>query len=434
MENPMEQELHAYNGLDLLASQLALSVDDLNAQIRDNPKKILGQVEALERGALVMPLAQDLELKGSESAFITCGTDLHQNFAKLVRRLAHGAELKAPPMVAPTEEIKAFLQEKVKASFNRLIDGVVGSISIGRIAETYAKDRDLKMVVQHFGELVSLYLSKPMMLSHFMSAFASDGPLDLIEKNTRSAFVAMAALRYHESAHLLTPNDRRQQLIAMGLAILFQDIFCLIHGVAHVDEDQEHPLRSAEIARQIGLPVNCITTIRHHHRTMDANGVPILKTKAPSLPENMAAATNAFILCLTTKSFPLDVNQSLYVLSYYADRFFFAKDCVQALGRVSIGERKQQIITKALKYIKQCPHGKRPFLWDVRTAVPNRFLCQDSRCEHLTNESVRLYHGLYFNGLDQGLDVPKGEYRKCGYLTKLFNCWLLELFQDASVN
>jgi hypothetical protein len=434
MENPMLQELQAYNGFELLCSQLSLNMDELNAQIKDDPRKILDQVEALAAGALAMPLEQDLQLKGSDSAFITRGTDLHQNLGKLIQRMARGAELKAPPIIAPTEEITTFLQEKVGASFNRLIKGVMGNITVGRIAQIYDKDRELKMVAQHFGEVVSLYLSKPMMLSPFLQAFTSDGPLDLMEKNTRSAFVAMAALRYHENTQMLTSNYRRRQLVEMGLAVLFQDVFCLIEGVTHVDEDPEHASRSADIAHQIGLPVNCIATIRHHHRTMDTDGAPILKNQVPSLPENMAAVTNAFIHCLTTESLALDINQSLYVLSYYADGLYFAKDCVQALGRICIGERKQQILTKALQFIKQCPHGERPFLWDVRTAVPNRFLCQNSRCEHLTNEMVTLYHGLLFDGPDQGLHVPKGHYRKCGHITKLFNCWLLELFQDAVMN
>lgn len=430
----MQQVSQAYNGFDLLCSELALSMDELNARILEDPQKLLDQVNALENGSLVMPLQNDLLLKGSESAFITNGTDFRQHLAKLIQRMARGAELKTPPMIAPTKEITAFLQEKVKTSFNRVIKGVMGSINIGGIAAAYDKDRDLRKVADHFGELASRYLSKPMTLSPFLHAFTGEGPLDLIEKNTRSAFVAMAALRNHASIRKQTSDDRRRQLIEIGLAVLFQDLFCLIQDAPHADDDPEHALRSAEIARQIGLPANCIATISHHHRTMDEGGAPILATQSPSVQENMAAVINAFVHCLSAESLALDVNQSIYVLSHYADGRYFAKDCVQALGQICIGEGKQQIMAKAFQFIKQCPLGERPFLWDVRTAVPNRFLCQNPGCEHLTNETVVLYYGVHFDGPTKAIDIPKGQYRKCGYITKLFNRWLLKLYQGAALN
>jgi hypothetical protein len=428
------QETQAYNGFELLCSELALSMDELNARILETPQKLLDQVQALENEALVMPLQQDLLLKGSETAFITSGTDLHQHLAKLIQRMARGAELKAPPMIAPTEEITAFLQEKVKASFSRLMDGVIRRIKIGYFAKAYDRDRELKTVTQHFGELVSRYLAKPLMLSPFLRAFTHKGPLDLIENNTHSAFVAMGALRNHDYCRNMAADDRQRQLIEIGLSMLFQDVSLMIDGGTHRDDDPEHALASADIARQIGLPANCSTTIRHHHRTMDEDGAPLLKIRTPSLSENMAAVTNAFVHCLTTSGLGLDVNQSLYILSYYADGGYFAKDCVQALGRACVGEVKQQIIIQALRIIRQCPNGERPFLWDVRTAIPNRFLCRHSDCPHLTNETVILYEGVHFDGPGAAIDIPKGGYCKCGYLTNQFNRWLLKHFQSATTN
>lgn len=428
----MQQDYQAYNGFELLCSELDFSLEELLLRVSSDPQMVLDKLNALGTEAMVMPLQRDLFLKGSETPFITGGTDLRQHLFKIVQQMGHGVEFEMPPMITPTSEITAFLQEKIGASFNRLISRVVGSIKIGKVAEAYDRDRDLKLVAEHFGELASRFLSKPLILSNFLHLFTGNGPLDVIDNSTRTAFVAMAALKSHE--RFSTSGDSRRQLLEIGLAVLFQDVSCLIEEREHDEKDPSHPIRSAEIAREIGLPKICIAPIRHHHRSIDDEGAPILAHQAPTLFENLVAVTNAFTHCISTESFGLDVNQTFYVLSHYADRHYFAKDCLQALGRVCIGERKQLIISKAIYFIRQCPHDGRPFLWDVRTEVPNRFLCQDLGCQEITNEEVILYESVRFDGPTEAIEIPKGRYCKCGRITKLFNLWLLKMFQGVCRN
>lgn len=428
----MLQEVNAYNGFELLCSELNMGQAEFTACIQNEPEKIIEQINTLEIAAFPMQLERDVRLKGNETPFITRGTDLRPHFTKLIQQIARGSEFEAPPMIAPSAEINDFLRKKIGHSFNQIIGKVAATIQIGKVNEIYKMDRDLKAIADQFSELISQYLSTPAMITGFLRFFTDGAASGQIEQNTRIAFVAMAALSSHEEFSQQADDVRRWQLIEMGLAMLFQDIACLLDNIRHDDNEQTHAPRSAQIAEKIGLPAPCIETIRHHHRTMDDDGFPILSTQKPSLLQNMAVITNSFIYCLTNEALRLDLDQVIYVISHYAELQYFAQDCLRALGKVCIGERKQRIISKAYQIMRQCPSGGQALLWDVSTSLPNRFICRNKHCEHITDEEVTVYHSIRYDGPTRPIEIPKGHYHKCGHLTYLFNQWLLQLMMDGT--
>lgn len=414
----------SYNGFDLLCCELDIDLETLHTCIRSDPQQIIQQINRLEIAAFPMLLEKELRLKGSQTPFITSGTDLRLHLSKIFQQMARGSQFETPLEIRATKEITAFLQKKIGKTFSRLTEKIVASTPIGKLSEFYDKENDLKVIANHFGELVSRYLSTPVMISSFLHVLRDDKSEDVVEQSTRSAFVAMAALSCHEDFSLQSDHLRQKGLVEMGLAILFQDIACLVEDTAHDKADPEHCPKSAAIAKEMGLPAGCIAAIGHHHRTVDENGNPILTTQTPSLLENMAVVINDFLHCITSKILNLDVDQAFYVLSHYADNLFYAKDCLRALGRLCIGEDKQQIISKAFYFIRQCQFNGRPFLWDISTPFPNRFLCQKNTCRHLRLQEIILYHSIQFDNPVHPMKIPAGRYFKCDLLTKQFNNWL----------
>jgi hypothetical protein len=65
-------------------------------------------------------------------------------------------------------------------------------------------------------------------------------------------------------------------------------------------------------------------------------------------------------------------------------------------------------------------------LWDVRTQLPNRLICNRTKCPHLSGEMVVLYEAIAFAHPGVNFTIPAGHYYKCILLTRQLNRWMLE--------
>ena len=423
-----------YNAVEMLSDELDISLEEFQQRCIETPDLVIDQIRTNELLSKPLQLACDVKLKGSETPFITKGTDLGQHLDQFIQSLARNSEFESSPQILPTEEINHYLQEKIGQKFDKLIKKLLESKKIGIAYKTFDNDPDLKNIINHFGELIREYISTPMTIAGLLNAFKAKGLVNLIEQSTRTAFVAMAVLNNHTGFARQTGENRKDRLIKLGLSVLFQDIACILDPISYLPSDDKHSECSSDIAAEMGLPAKCVETIRHHHRTKDTAGDPILSTQAPPMPESVAVVTNDFMRCISSKELALSIDEAIYVLSYFADQQFYDRESVQALGQICIESRKQLIISKALNLMKQCPNEGRPLLWNANSALPNRLICINTNCNHISEEEVNVYQDILFHGPLTDFKIPKGKYYKCKLLTRLLNMWLLnsELFKKAN--
>lgn len=423
----MESEV-LYNFYELAGNELGITTDRLLDDIQTRPGEISRHIRSKPLSRIPCLLGNDLVLNGSKAAFISKGSDLWEHLDAYFQRLARQAEFTSPPLIAPSEQINDYLVEKIGNQLGTIAEKLASEKKTGRIYEQFQKLEDLQRVAEQFGSVAGRYLSSEEMISGFLHALTSGRGRDLVVESTRAAFVAMAVLRCHEE--LATPDKTRifQRIIEMGLTVLFQDVSHILSDSAHAAEDQGHADESARIAESMGLSALARETIRHHHRVVDTDGQPILMKLVPPLEERVAVVTNAFLKCISESRFNLDPDRAIYVLEHYANRFFYDKKCVSALGRIGIGDRKYLILSRSFDYIKRCDKGQTPFIWNISTDFPNRFICLDTTCEHLSQEEVVLYQSIQFKGPAHNFEIPKGRYHKCQKITSQFNQWLLSTF------
>ncbi|NNG00810.1 MAG: hypothetical protein HKM93_15595 [Desulfobacteraceae bacterium] len=423
-----------YDGIDMLCSELEINQVELQRRCQENPDTLVDQIRSKALATLPLILAEDFKLKGNNTPFITKGTDLNQHLAHWIQRMAMDAEFEAPPSILPTEEINKYLQQKIGRSFDTLIKKMLRSTNIGTVQDLYDKDPDLRSIADQLGELISRYISTPQSITGLLKVFKDKGPVDIIELSARTAFVAMAVLNNHPGAAHIAGEDRHNRLIELGMSVMFQDIACILEPDAHTPGDDRHEGRSAALVAEMGFPAVCVETIRHHHRTKDPVGNPILSTQAPPLAELVTVVTTAFMHCISTRELALSIDEAFYVLSHYAAGRFYDEDSIRSLGQICIGDRKQLIISKAFNLMNQCPNDGTPFLWDIHTPLPNRFICQRTTCRHIGGNEIILCQDIEFHGPEGVLEIRKGQYFKCKLITRQLNLWLLNdnIFKQKS--
>ena len=417
-----------YDFYELAGNELGITTDRLLDAIQSRPEEISRRIRSKPLSGIPCLLGNDLVLKGSKAAFISKGSDLWEHLEAYFQRLGRQAEFTSPPLIVPSERVNGYLVEKIGHQLGAIAEKLGAEEKTGRIYEQFQKLEDLKRVAERFGSIAGKYLSSEEMISGFLHAMTSSTGKDLVTESTRAAFIAMAVLRCHEE--IAAPDNARifQRIIEMGLTVLFQDVSHILSGSAHADEDQGHADESARIAESMGLSALAQETIRHHHRVVDADGQPILTNFRPSLEERVAVVTNAFLKCISETQFNLDPDQAIYVLEHYANRNVYDKMCVSALGKIGIGDRKYLILSKSFDYAKRCDKGETPFIWNISLDFPNRFICRNSACDHLSSEEVVLYQSIQFKGPVHNFEIPTGRYRKCQKITSQFNQWLLNTF------
>lgn len=422
-----------YNVVEMLSDELDISLEEFQQRCQETPERVMDQIRSKNLLSKPLLLANDLKLKGSNTPFITKGTDLGQHIDQFIQRLAKNFEFESPPQILPTSEINQYLQEKIGRTLDKIIRKMLKSKKIGIVYESFNNDPDFKNIINHFGELVSKYISTPMAISGMLNAFRGEGQASLIEQSTRTAFVAIAVLNSHPGFARQSGDDRKDRLIKLGLSVLFQDIACILEPASYTPSDNQHDARSCAITAEMGLPASCVETIRHHHRTKDTDGNPIFSTQSPPIDECVTVVTNDFMRCISSNELALSIDESIYVLSYYANQHFYDKDSVLALGQICTGNRKQLIISKAINLMNQCPNGGMPFLWDINTGFPNRFICHKTSCNHISGEEVHLYQDIFFQGPISDFKIVKGRYYKCKLITRCLNLWMLNnnLFRKA---
>ncbi len=415
-----------YDGFDLLCRELSLEPATFFKQIQQDPDRVMEQLRLLPVADLPLVLGEDLTLEGNQAPFITKGTDLRRHLKAVFNRISSNCAFSASPLILPSAEINRFLKEKISCAFADITRKMMDQQQLGRIYDVYEKNQDLKGIATYFGKLIDPHLSSPAIIKGFLTAFTSESAMGSIEENTKAAFVAMAVLQRHEAFVHDENASRKNNLVEMGMAILFQDIACTVDGINHDPNSCDHAAASAIMAQGMKLSDRCIETIRWHHRSTDINGAPILMIQEPPLFERLAVLINAFIRCISNRQFGLTVDQAIYVLEHYARLGYYDTACIQTLARISVGEGKQRIISKSFEFSWACPAGNRPVLWDVRTKLPNRFICTRTDCPLLSAEAVVLYEPIVFSHPAFNLDIPAGHYYKCIELTRRFNRWMLE--------
>ena len=415
-----------YDVFELLARELSVEPDAFDKQIHADPDQILEKILHLPLFNTPLVLAEDLILKSNAMPFITSGTDLRPHFNAILKRVAAGDGFVNTPHVLPTDEINHLLKERIGQAYTCLTRKIMDQRHLGRICDIYEKDQDLNRIATHLGELIDPYLSSPFIIRGVLASLTMDSLSGIIEENTVAAFVAMAVLEQHANATDQAPKSRMNNLVEIGMALVFQDIACLVDDLNHDPESEDHAAASAGIAQEMKLSPRCVDTIRRHHRSVDRDGRPIMLSRTPPLYERVAVATNAFMRCVSPQGLKLSFDQGIYVLVHYARLGFYDGDSIQHLARISIGERKQWIISKFFDISRACPLKVRPVLWDVRSKLPNRLICDQTDCPHLSGEEVVLYEPIVFRNPGVNLNIPAGRYYKCTLLTQHLNRWMLE--------
>jgi hypothetical protein len=417
-----------FNGFELFGHELGVDADEVKARIKSDPKQTSALIKSKSLAALPLILGNDLTLRGSEAAFISQGSNLWDHLEKYFHHIHREAEFLSSPLIESSREINVYLQEKIGERLRGITDRIFTSTKFGRVFEPFEKLKDMKLIAQEFATLASKYLSSQQLISGFISALACQSGADLVEESARAAFVAMAILRHYHGADVPHLSQTTRRIVDLGMAVLFQDVTHITDNSEHEPGQPAHAHESAQIAREMGLPEICQETIRNHHRMIDAQGRPIMTEMVPPLEERIAVVTNTFMLCVSEKYFHLDPDQAVYVLEHYANRQFYDKQCVRTLGTIGIGDRKYAILSKSFEYANHCDKQGAPYIWNISTDFPNRFICRRSECEHLSQEEVILYQPIRFKATLQDLEIPKGRYRKCEKITRLFNLWLLNTF------
>jgi hypothetical protein len=422
-----------YNFYEIASNELGITTDCLLNDIQSRPRETSERLKAKPLSKIPCVLGNDLILKGGRAAFISKGSDLWDHLDSYFQRVGRQAEFISAPLIEPGGEINDYLIEKINTQLGAIVEKLSAAKRIGRIYEQFQKTEDLRQIAGQFSSIASKFMSTEAMISGFLRALTSETGKDLVTRSTQAAFVAMAILRNHVETAVPHKGDVHQRIVDLGLSVLFQDISHIMDGSVHASEDQRHAEASARIAAGIGLPAHSLETIRNHHRAIDALGRPILTDFLPPQEERVAVVTNAFLKCVSEKHFNLDPDQAIYVLQHYANRRFYDAHCVAALGKMGIGDRKYLILSKSFDFAKHCDKGRSPAIWNISLDFPNRFICRDTSCQHLSSEEIVLYQSIRFKGYAHNFEIPKGEYRKCQKITHLFNQWLLKtFFPDSS--
>ena len=415
-----------YDVFELLSRELAVEPALFAKHLKQKPDQIIEKLEHSPLCDLPLVLAEDLILKSNAMSFITRGTDLRPHLRTILRRAAGEDGFVDAPLIVPSDEINHLLKEKIGRAYTDLTRKILDHRHLGRIYDVYEKNQDLNRIASHLGELIDPYLSSPSIIKGVLSSLTLDSLSGIVEENTMAAFVAMAVLAQYTDIPDQARKPRVSSLVEIGLALIFQDIACTVDGLEHHSENNDHAVASACLAHEMKLSPHCVDTIRWHHRSMDSKGQPILLVQTPPLFERIAVVTNAFMHCVSHQNVKLNVDQAIYVLVHYARLKFFDDDCVQHLARISIGERKQWIINRFFEISRACPLKVRPVLWDVRSKLPNRLICNHTTCPHLSCEEVVLYESIAFTNPGFSLNIPAGRYFKCNLLTQRLNRLMLE--------
>ena len=415
-----------YDVFELLSRELTVETAVFNMLIKQEPDQVIEKIEHSPLCHLPLILAEDLILKSNAMPFITRGTDLRPHLKSILTRTAGEDGFIANPIILPSDEINHLLKEKIGRAYTSLTNKIMDQRHLGRIYDIYEKNQDLNRIATHLGALIDPYLSSPSIIRGVLSSLTLESLSGIVEENTVAAFVAMAILEQYPVTFDQAHKSKMNSLVEIGLALIFQDIACTVDGLDHHLENNDHAVASAVLAHEMKLSPRCIETIRWHHRSTDSKGQPILLTRTPPLFERIAVATNAFMHCVSHRNLKLSVDQAIYVLVHYARMKFFDDDCVQHLAHISIGERKQWIINKFFEISRACPLKVRPVLWDVRSKLPNRLICNRTTCPHLSGEEVVLYEPIAFMNPGFNLNIPAGRYCKCNLLTRRLNRLMLE--------
>jgi hypothetical protein len=236
-----------YDVFELLSRELSVDPAVFCEKIHADVDQLSEAVQATPVFDLPLILADDLVLKGSSTPFVTRGTDVRPYMKSILSRAAGEDGFAASPQILPSDEINRYLKEKIGRAYTRLTRKLMHQRHLGRIYAIYQKNQDLNRIATCLGELIDPYLASPSIIRGVLASLTTNSDSGSVEENTRAAFVAMAILERFEAIAGDAHADRFNNLVEMGLVLIFQDIACTVDGLEHDPTSSDHTVASATL-------------------------------------------------------------------------------------------------------------------------------------------------------------------------------------------
>ncbi|MBI5016143.1 MAG: hypothetical protein HZB55_11755 [Deltaproteobacteria bacterium] len=406
---------------ELLAPELEQSASALRAALQKDGTGISSVVQSLESSGFDdsgMILSAPVIDHGQAIPLVAEGAKLTTRYVKaLLGRQCQDVNTAIGPLkIAPTEALVAHYRSKMRRVLNAIVADVSRARSQGLRRFYGAADSSghLKVAQECFAEVSEKLLESPECVTSLVRMVAASARRDPFGDGPDAALVAMVL--FHQ--YLDRPGDDRGALVTIGTAALLQDIS--LSGENLQRATAQHAAQSAGMAATLGASPRVVGLIRQHHTMTDPQGRPALMSRGFLTPEaKVLVATNAFTdeCSQSANGNPFEVAKKL---SHLAAQRYVDTRAVRILCRLLLPKLKAYVLEQSDRIAAQCTRAEAtPILWPILgDKVPTVFLCQDSLCQHRTEQVSHISRPVVFQVEGQEVaSVSAGDYSTCSALT-----------------
>ncbi|NTW37603.1 MAG: hypothetical protein HGB17_16125, partial [Syntrophobacteraceae bacterium] len=371
-----------------------------------------------EWGATVAePIFQGASRRGA--ALVEAKVQLQASYLKrLVEKQIQSADSAIGPIsVELTSGVLFHYREKITRKMEALLSEVRKSMAggVGGIHRLVAGSPELRCVQEYFEEIVASLLGNRHMLQEIVQAFSGGEGAAGLKNGINAALVAMAVLSLYPRPR--SPEEKKSQLLEVGMAAVFQDISLL----AEPDTpDEKHCELSAQIAAQRGATKGVVELVRLHHTVRTPEGLPILQDPdALGEQAKVLVAINVFLNMVHQDRSGSTV-EFMKRLSHLSAGKYIDNTAVSILRRMCLPNLKASLLEGATSIGKGCLQGdSSAILWPIAgDRIPSVFICKNTSCNHRTSQTIFLSRNLPFIVDGRLIDmIDKGDYQVCSLLS-----------------
>ncbi len=404
-----------YNACSIIEAELSIPSGTFFNKVTEDAEHVKSALKTSELFRCKATLGKDVYQIGSTAPILTKGSDLWENIDSLLRRIERGAELKGPLEIEANDEIDRYLKTKISRHIDILKNNIINRPEFSAIYRNTSNE-ELKEILEGLGEIVDHFLSRPEIVTAFLSNLTDERNRTLIEDSMNAACLSMILFQKRKGFYEHS-QDKRTILVNVGAAALFRDISIIIYPSQYSHDDiPAHTLKSVEIMESLQMNADVSFAVLHHHNlNTDRKGL-----KPPSslaqLYKDVVVLVDLFIDLTSRKKF--GENEVVISLTQLARTGCLDEHLVAALGEIFVGKDKKDLIEDGLQLITSgCDiPEKKAYLWNPKSPVPYAIICANLECKECGKLFVETFKDIESN-LELGI-VPKGGYRHCRKLTR----------------
>lgn len=393
------------------------------------------------RGFVPYELAEPVRSPSDGQVLVNLGQDLRQKIGSLLAWQCRASDSPVGPIcLAAKPEIMDCYRKIVEARLkparelalsnqNFILERLMGAVG--------AKKKNL------FGEITDSVLKRAMSSSGglmvFLQATRDQTAKDIWKRTFQTAYVAMSIA---DGANELTEEDElREIILRTGSAALLADLAVMLKPALYKNDATRHPVRSVQIASEMGFDGAVQSVIADHHRFLVPLGGEMDHDAEPDQPPVPASTipfearillvAGLFMTILDEPSRRGRDIEAIKGLGFLMAEGKVDRRAVTTLTRLYLSHKFALFVEKATEIATHCPHENTavPILWNILgERNPQKFICNYRNCAHLGSQVTMVSNAIKveFDGKTIG-KIKKGEYYSCRLLTEELGKLYLEI-------